>query len=485
MTTQFDKEEPLAGEVDEFDRELGSPASSAVSVDDEEKRNISLADGNSDGEGDLSDVSHQSEVSEVGSAHTKAGYIRENTNIYKSAFHIFKANVGTGVFLLPTFYKDSGYVMGVVLGVFIGACVIDASIMLLNAKLMINRPRVDTYSKICGFVFGHPLQWVLFVALILTQFGFCLMYVQFVAGMMDAMVPAFSGSSYVWMLITFVIVFPITCFSDNLSLLAIASIFATVAVTFALVTTLARSIIEIHTRGGINPSTNVTGVNIPIGWFNNLANNMMVLEGIAILLPVHAGCNQKNKFKPMFGMVLICVVAFYLLYGIVGYLAYGDHLTNSLIDGMPDDGLSIAIRIAFIINLICTHPVQFQSAIQLIDQLVGCRSRSVKGILIRLALNAAITGLAMGIGADTVNIVVSFIGALPATVMVLILPALLNLQVFYAVKNPDEDRVTLAYWIKIFTAGPVCSWLRFRCYLYLLLGVLIMGIGTYSIVINL
>ncbi|ORC89923.1 amino acid transporter [Trypanosoma theileri] len=483
MTSQFSKDEPLGGEIDQFNRTTRSQVSSAVSIDDEEKRNISLADGHS--EGDVTELSHQSAGSDGASSKNKAGYIRENTNVYKSAFHIFKANVGTGVFLLPTFYKDSGYVMGAILGIFIGTCVIDASFMLLNAKLTINQHRVDTYSKVCGFVFGRPLQWLLFVALILTQFGFCLMYIQFVAGMMDHLVTPFNGSSYVWMTMTFAIVFPITCFSDNLSLLAIASITATLAVTFALISTLVRSIIEIHSMGGINSATNVAGTNMPIGWFNNLANNMMVLEGIAIVLPVYAGCNQKSKFKPMLGIVLACVVGFYLLYGIVGYLAYGDHLTNSLIDGMPDDGLSIAIRITFIINLICTHPVQFQSAIQLIDQLIGCRARSLKGILVRFIINAAITGLAMGIGPDTVNIVVSFIGALPATVMVLIIPALLNLQVFYAVKNPEEDRVTLAYWKKIFTDGPICSWLRFRCYLYLVLGLLIMVIGTYSIAINL
>ncbi|KEG08381.1 amino acid transporter [Trypanosoma grayi] len=486
LLSPSDNNKPATAANDDRARTSGvEPISEVLAVNS--ATNLYPSDGDTDmqlsGETPPESAMGEEEDDDIGSVKT-AGAIRENTNIWKSAFHIFKANVGTGVFLLPTFYKDAGYVMGAILGAAIGACVVDASRLLLHTKLRINRPRVDTYSRICGYVLGRPMQWALFLALILTQFGFCLMYVQLTAGTMNEMV-SFTGSEFIWMLAVFVIVYPLTCFSDNLSLLALASILAAVAVTFALVATLARSGVVIHTNHGISPFTNLVGTNLPIGWFNNLANNMMVLEGIAIVLPVHSACNQKQHFLLMLCLVLAIVVAFYLLYGLVGYLAYGSTITTSLVSSMPEDTLSIVIRVTFIINLVCTYPVQFQSAIQLIDQLASTRSRSWKGLLIRLVINAIITGLAMGIGSSTVDIVVSFIGALPATVMVLILPALLNLQLEYAVENPDEDRGTLAYWKKIFTQRPVCSWLRFRCYLYIVLGVLIMGIGTYSIAITL
>lgn len=79
---------------------------------------------------------------------------------------------------------------------------------------------------------------------------------------------------------------------------------------------------------------------------------------------------------------------------------------------------------------------------QLIDQIFKCKARSPLGLGLRAILNLVIMGLSMGLGADAVNIVVSFIGALPSCCMVLILPTLLATHVQYAVDHPDENRLS-------------------------------------------
>lgn len=414
----------------------------------------------------------------------EAGVIPENTNIYKTAFHIFKANVGTAVFLLPVFYQDAGYILGPTIAVLIGVCVIDASQLLLGTKLTIDRPRVDTYGRICKFIFGPPLQWVLFVCLLLSQFGFCLLYMQLTVDTMNTMVQ-FKGDTYVWSFVMFFIEFGFTCFSSNFSTLAIISISASVAVTFTLVATFVGTCMEINKNGRVHPTVNAFGNNIPIGWFNNMASNLMGLEGIAIVLPAHTGCNQKTRFKFTLSLVLTLTVSIYLLYGITGYLAYGTSINTSIIDGLPESKLSTAVRAMLVINLVCTYPVQFQSAIQAVDQVVGCSAFSVKGILLRLFINLVIVSIELAVGPKAVHAVVSLIGALPAAVMVFILPALLTMQVDHAVMNPEEDRVTLKYWGSMFTAAPVFSWTRIRCYFYIIFGLIVMVMGTYSVIAEL
>lgn len=412
-----------------------------------------------------------------------AGELKENTNIYKSAFHIFKANVGTGVFMLPTFYPDAGYVVSVILAILIGAAVVDCTRLLIGVKVTINRRDVTTYSQICRYVCGTGLGWFLFGAMCLTQFGFCLMYSQLFGETMDELV-TFKGSKYVWVTIVLVLGFPMTCFSDNLSLLAVASIIATISVFYSLICCFIESLITLA-QNGIHVGCNAAGDRIPIGWFNNLANNMMVLEGIAIVLPVHAACTQKRLVPRMVTFVLIGVIAWYLLFGLTGYLAYGISLTTSLVASMAHNPWGTSIRVLFITNIIFTYPLQFMSAMQLIDQTVRCKPRSRIGLGIRLLMNLIIWALAMALPSSAVNTVVSFIGALPSPCMVMIIPSLLAMHVQYATEHPDEDRNTAAYWRKIFVTRPVCSLVRVRAYTYCVVAVLIMVMGTYSIVSNL
>ncbi|KAK7194630.1 amino acid permease 24 [Novymonas esmeraldas] len=412
-----------------------------------------------------------------------AGELKENTNIYKSAFHVFKANVGTGVFMLPTFYPDAGYVVGVILGVFIGSVVVDCTRLLLHVKVTINRRDVTTYSQVCRYVCGAGLGWFLLVAMCLTQFGFCLMYSQLFGDTMVDLVN-FTGSKYVWVTFLLVLGFPMTCFSDNLSLLAVASIIATVSVFYSLICCLVESCRTLA-QSGVHPSCDVAGNRIPVGWFNNLANNMMSLEGIAIILPVHAACTQKRRVPMMVTFVIIGVIAWYLLFGLTGYLAHGNSMTTSLIAAVEYSPWGTSIRVFFVLNIIFTYPLQFMSAMQLIDQTVKCKPRSWIGLGIRLLINLIVWALAMAMPTSAVNIVVGLIGALPSACMVMIIPSLLVLHVDYAVAHPDEDRDTLPYWKKIFVTTPCFTFLRVRAFIYFVIALLIMVIGTYSIFANL
>ncbi|KAH9597664.1 Amino acid transporter [Trypanosoma melophagium] len=406
--------------------------------------------------------------------------IRENVSVYKCAFNIFKGNVGSAVFLLPTFYKDAGYIISPIIGVAIGSCVVDCSLQLVRAKQMVNRKKVMNYSQLCEFVLGLPFRYVLLVALLLTQFGFCLLYLQLFGDSMLHLVSRFSGDEYVWMTAMFVAVFPILFFIDNLSFLAIISMVATVCVFFALITTIVQTFVKLH-NDGVEPSATSLGKNIPFGWFNNMANSMMLLEGIGVVLPVENACNNKKRFPLMLTIVLYVVVGWYFLYGLTGYLAYGDNLTISLVDALPKSTLSTVVRLAFTINIFCTYPILFMPGILQLDTLLGWRARSLKGVLLRIGISLVIYGIAMGVGSGAVNTVVAFIGALPATVMIMILPSLLVFSVESSLEDPEAPRMTWNYWRRNLF-GRRLTFARARAYLYICCGIVIMVVGTYSIV---
>ncbi|KAG8342763.1 putative amino acid transporter [Trypanosoma vivax] len=409
----------------------------------------------------------------------EVGKIQENTNIYKTAFHVFKANVGTGIFILPMFYRHAGYIAGLIIALFTGIFVLDASQLLLRTKLIINREDVDTYGRVCRHIYGKTMEWILFACLILTQYAFCLLYVQLAVSTMGSFV-SFSGDAYVWGLVIFLIVFPCTCFSNNFSLLAIASIVASVSVVVTLIITYIRIATELKSNG---PHESVTafGDNVPFGWFTDMACNLMVLEGIAIVLPAHSGCNQKHLFKPMLTVILGSIVCLYIFYGLSGYFAYGSALNEVIVKRMSDQGdFRIPMGCAFILNVICTYPLQFQPAMQLIDVLFNCKESSLKGRLIRLSINVFIIVLAIILGGDTVDMVVGITGALPAVVIVMIIPSLLTLKIDLILNNLDNDKLSFKELLAAIVRSPF-SFRKLRCIFYIVFGLLVMGFGTYAV----
>ncbi|RNF01889.1 amino acid transporter [Trypanosoma rangeli] len=212
-----------------------------------------------------------------------------------------------------------------------------------------------------------------------------------------------------------------------------------------------------------------------------MANNMMVLEGIGVVLPVENSCKNKPLFPLVLTVVLYLVVGWYFLYGLVGYLAYGGALEVSLVDALPKDPFSIVLRVAFMINILCSYPILFMPGILQIDSLLGWPFRSWKAILMLLAVNLVVYAVAIGAGTDTVAIVVSLIGALPAAVMLMLLPALLSLFVESSVEDPDEPRMSKEYWCRNLF-GKRCTFIRARCYFYFLLGIMIMVVRTLGVV---
>ena len=83
---------------------------------------------------------------------------QRHTSVSKAAFHIFKGNVGVGIFLLPMVYNDAGYLGSPIIGSAVGLLVVDATLMLVRVKPLINNEKVTSYPDLVRYVFGKPLQ---------------------------------------------------------------------------------------------------------------------------------------------------------------------------------------------------------------------------------------------------------------------------------------------------------------------------------------
>lgn len=90
-------------------------------------------------------------------------------------------------------------------------------------------------------------------------------------------------------------------------------------------------------------------------------------------------------------------------------------------------------------SLILGYPIQYVPAIQIIDKAFHIKSRRGNGIAygVRIALNVFFGVIAVSIGADTIDVLASFIGAFAGVHLMITIPSLLALQIDHSLINDD------------------------------------------------
>jgi proton-coupled amino acid transporter len=368
-----------------------------------------------------------------GSKKTRKG---KYTSIGKAGFHVFKGNVGVGVFLLPMVYNDCGYVMSPLLGTLIGSLVIDATLMLVNAKNAINQPTVLSYPDVCQYVFGKRARHVVNGMIVVTQFGFCLMYVQTAAGIFAELMP-FHGAYLTFVALECCLCIPLSLLTNNLSLLAVSSMVATVLVFFSVVATLMSSFRQLGEQGA-SPSVTAFGRLQQYSMF--FASQLTVLEGVCVVLPVENTIKKEKRkqFTDMLKRTLGCIIVMYALYGSTGYAAFGRALKTSTVSVLEPSPFTTVVRLALAINVLLTHPLQFCPAIQILDRAFKIDATKAtkecgKALGLRVGANVLICCMAAMVGPDALDLVLAFIGSVAATSIAVMLPAFLQLHVQHAI----------------------------------------------------
>jgi proton-coupled amino acid transporter len=172
----------------------------------------------------------------------------------------------------------------------------------------------------------------------------------------------------------------------------------------------------------------------------------------------------------------------YIFYGFTGYLAYGSRLTRSIVSVLPVSPYGSFVRVMLAGNVLLTFPIQFVPAIAIIDGVCGIPAtvqitKSRPAVLLRVGVCGLILLVALLIGADTIGAVASLVGASLVAFVNMIIPALLQMQAAHSIENPDAPRSGREFFRPLTTFTP-CSAVRVRCALYLVLGALLMVIGT-------
>ena len=349
------------------------------------------------------------------------GTIERRTSTSHAVFHIFKANVGAGVFLLPSFYNATGAVPGLCLALITGIIVLDSTVALVDVKHRINQERVSTYSDVVEYVLGKYPRYFIDASLFITQCGFCVLYLQFSSGLLASLMP-FPGDYFFFLAIGTLFVFPLTFFTHRLHVLAKASLFAAVCVIGVLGVAFFISVTRIVNR---QSSDAAFAAQLSTRWVSFVSAHILALEGVGVILPVENSVADTSQFSSVMQTTLAGVTLLYVSFGQAGYVAFGSTITSSVLAALPSSQIAHGCQLALAVSLLFSYPLQFVPAVQIVDRKLGSTPNDTQFILTRAALNIAFALTAALAGSGAINKVAELLGAFVGAHLTIFFPTLL------------------------------------------------------------
>jgi proton-coupled amino acid transporter len=361
----------------------------------------------------------------------------EFTSSGRATFHIVKSYVGAGIFLLPATYQNGGYFLGACLIVLLTAMTVDVCLMLAHARAAVGEQYL-TYGDVVGVVFGEGARRATNVSLTLAQCGWCVVYLQVAGGIFGELTES-ATMYYVVILFGWLSTLPAAMFSHHIAKLALASMASTACGVVIIFVTLGAAL---STWGEKGAAPTAVAVANPMSWPVFIPQVLAALAGIAPMLPVYNSIDpgmRGEQFDWLYASTVSVVGLLYLVYGALGYLAYGDDVHQSLVSSLPHDTLGNTMRATLAFALLSTYPIQYVPAIEVLDQVFGVPPRTVPyrnrtAVLLRLGSTAGIALVALFVGPRVADLFMGLVGASVVVALLFVIPPLLSLYAHKAVE---------------------------------------------------
>ena len=166
---------------------------------------------------------------------------------------------------------------------------------------------------------------------------------------------------------------------------------------------------------------------------------VLLFEGtITLLVPLQEAVvseEQRKQFPGVFQRVILCIIGFYMVFGIINWAAFGQGVRTVLTTSLPAGPLATTVQLSYSVAVIFTFPLQNFPALE-----IACRSLSVSvakvvrpsSVLNRRNVLSSILVCLLAVVAlltmDSLDKVVSFMGSLLGCPIAFIFPPLIQIK---------------------------------------------------------
>ncbi|XP_052855796.1 proton-coupled amino acid transporter 1-like isoform X3 [Drosophila gunungcola] len=365
------------------------------------------------------------------------------TSYLETIVHLFKGNIGPGLFAMGDAFKNGGLLVAPLLTVVIAVVSIHCQHVLVTCSKKMRDLRGDSvcadYAQTVEQCFenGPPklrgwsrtMGRLVDIFICVTQLGFCCIYFVFISTNLKQILQAYDidMNVHLVMLLAFVPVL-LSSLITNLKWLTPVSMFANVCMILGLAITLYYAL-----KDGL------PGVEERALWTNGsqlalfFGTAIFAFEGIALVMPLKNAMRKPHQFERPLGVLnvgMFLVSVMFMFAGSVGYMKWGEQVGGSLTLNLGDTILAQAVKLMVSTGVLLGYPLQFFVAIQIMwpnaKQMCGIKGRSLIGELGFRTFMVLVT-LAIAEMVPALGLFISLIGALCSTALALVFPPVIEL----------------------------------------------------------
>nr|XP_002710367.2 proton-coupled amino acid transporter 2 [Oryctolagus cuniculus] len=377
---------------------------------------------------------------------------------FQTLIHLLKGNMGTGILGLPLAVKNAGILMGPLSLLVMGFIACHCMHILVRCAQhfchRLNKPFMDYGDTVMHGLEASPSAWlrdhaqwgrhIVSFFLIVTQLGFCCVYIVFLADNLKQVVEAVNSTtnnchynetvvltptvdSRLYML-AFLPFLVLLVFIRNLRVLTVFSLLANISMLVSLV---------ILTQFIAQEIPDPSRLPLVASWKTYplfFGTAIFSFESIGVVLPLENKMKDARHFPAMLSLGMSIITAMYTGVGALGYLRFGDDIKASITLNLPNCWLYQSVKLLYIVGILCTYALQFFVPAEIIIPFavsqVSKRWALPLDLSIRLAM-VFLTGI-LAILVPRLDLVLSLVGSVSSSALALIIPPLLEITTYYS-----------------------------------------------------
>ncbi|KAG9135753.1 hypothetical protein Leryth_002483 [Lithospermum erythrorhizon] len=375
---------------------------------------------------------------------------------FKTCANVFIAIVGAGVLGLPYSFKKTGWATGAMMLFTVAFLTYYCMLLLVHTRRKLESGvkyvKISSFGDLGFAVCGQIGRVAVDVMIVLSQAGFCISYLIFIANTLafilnysverpDSRILGLAPKTfYIW-----------GCFPFQLGLnsiqtlthLAPLSIFADVVDLGAMGVVMVEDVMVFLQNKPIVQAFGSFSV-----FFYGLGVSVYSFEGIGMVLPLEAEAKDKQKFGKILGIAMGFISLMYACFGALGYFAFGDDTKDIITTNLGQGLLSSLVQIGLCINLFFTFPLMMNPVFEVIERRFweGSYSMFLRWLMV---LVVSLVALLVPNFADFLSLV----GSSVCIVLGFVLPSLFHLIVF----KDELNWASLSFDVVLIVFGVVAS----------------------------
>ncbi|XP_039324554.1 proton-coupled amino acid transporter 2 [Saimiri boliviensis] len=377
---------------------------------------------------------------------------------FQALVHLVKGNMGTGILGLPLAVKNAGILMGPLSLLVMGFVACHCMHLLVKCAQRfckrLNKPFMDYGDTVMHGLEANPSAWlrnhahwgrhIVSFFLIVTQLGFCCVYIVFLADNLKQVVEAVNSTtnnchsnetviltptmdSRLYML-SFLPFLVLLVLIRNLRILTIFSMLANISMLVSLVI-----ITQYISQEIPDPSR----LPLVASWKTYplfFGTAIFSFESIGVVLPLENKMKDARHFPAILSLGLSIITALYIGIGALGYLRFGDDIKASISLNLPNCWLYQSVKLLYVAGILCTYALQFYVPAEIIIPFAISRVSTRWALPLDLSIRIAMVCLTclLAILIPRLDLVLALVGSVSSSALALIIPPLLEVTTFYS-----------------------------------------------------